>query len=84
MAAQGHTVIHVLTALPAFRGKAAGLEMKEATMTRFYVYAEHSLDYVGELDATDIDTARSLATVIWRQAVKITTLRLTFNRRLAA
>jgi len=52
-------------------------------MTRFYAYTEQNLTYVGELDAIDIEVAKMLANEIWPEAVKITSLRLTFNRTVA-
>lgn len=50
---------------------------KEFAVKTYYVYTAEDLDYVGTLEATDMDVAQALAGAIWGGSVTITTQRLT-------
>jgi hypothetical protein len=54
-------------------------------MTTFYVYAEGSTQYLGQLDAADADVAKALAAYLWPQTpFQLETQRLRLSQRLAA
>ena len=54
-------------------------------MTTFYVYAEGSTQYLGQLDAADLEVAQALASYLWPQTqFQLETKRLRLSQRLAA
>ena len=53
-------------------------------MTTYYVYRGDSLDYLGAIEAQDMQTAGQLAAVVWAGPLRVLTWRLQLEHRPAA
>jgi hypothetical protein len=52
-------------------------------MTTFYIYSP-SHEFLGLIEAADMDSAKVLASVVFEQPHEVFTFRLTYNLKLAA
>ena len=52
-------------------------------MTPYYVYLFDSLEYVGAVEAADLETARQLAAALWHAPLRVLTWRLRLSEALA-
>jgi hypothetical protein len=53
-------------------------------MTTYYIYSPQSWEFLGQLQAVDVEAAELLATQIWTKPIKVLDFRLKLNRKLAA
>jgi len=53
---------------------------KGATVSTFYVYDKDALEYLGSVDAEDMDVAGEMARALWDRPLTIVTWRLRLSR----